>query len=83
VGQVVHAVFGNLAAKAPDDPAWGETSMQFQNGIAVAKYYTEVMNQCTTDLATLRAVIDPVTAWTDVSSPDAIAGLIGVALLDA
>jgi hypothetical protein len=83
VGQVVHAVFGNLAAKAPDDPAWGETSAQFQNGIAVAKYYTEVMNQSTTDLATLRAVIDPVTAWTDVSSPDAIAGLIGVALLDA
>jgi len=55
----------------------------FQNEITVAKYYTEVMNQSTTDLATLRAVIDPVAAATDVSSADAIAELIGVALLDA
>ena len=83
VGQVVHAVFGNLASKPPDDPAWGETAMMFQNEITVAKYYTEVMNQSTTDLATLRAVIDPVAAATDVSSADAIAELIGVALLDA
>jgi len=48
----------------------------------VAKYYTEVMNQSTTDLATLRAVIHPVNETTDVSSNAQLVTLIGVALME-
>ena len=60
---------------------WGNTAKQFINEIAVAKYYTEILNQSTTDLETLRDVIQPVTPTTDVSSDVAIAQLIGVALI--
>jgi len=83
VGQMIYQVFGNLGAKAYDDPVWGGTALQFHNQIQVSKYYTEVLNQSTTDLSTLRAVIDPVTQFSDVSSEQALAALIGVALFDA
>ncbi len=81
VGDVVYTVFGNLAKKPLDDAMWGNTAKQFINEIAVSKYYTEVLNQSTTDLETLRDVIQPVTQSTDVSSDVAIAQLIGVALI--
>jgi hypothetical protein len=81
VGEVIYTVFGNLAHKSPTDPTWGSTGKQFNNEIAVAKYYTEVLNQSTTDLETLRDAIQPVTQSTDVSSDAVIAQLIGVALL--
>ena len=83
VGQMIYTVFGNLGAKAYDDPVWGGTALQFHNQIQVSKYYTEVLNQSTTDLSTLRAVLDPVTQFSDVSSEAALATLIGVALFDA
>jgi hypothetical protein len=81
VGRVIYQVFGNLAHMPLTDPSWGNTTKQFNNEIAVAKYFTEVLNQSTTDLETLREVILPVTAATDVSSDAAIAQLIGVALM--
>ena len=81
VGDVIYTVFGNLAHKSPTDPTWGNTGMQFNNEIAVAKYYTETLNQSTTDLETLRDVIQPVTQFTDVSSDAVVAQLIGIALM--
>jgi Ca2+-binding RTX toxin-like protein len=81
VGEVIYTVFGNLAQKSFTDSDWGNTAKQFSNEIKVAKYYTEVLNQSTTDLETLRDVIQPVTQSTDVSSDVAIAQLIGVALM--
>jgi len=81
VGQVIYTVFGNLAHKPLNDPTWGNTARQFDNEIAVAKVYTEVLNQSTTDLATLRDVLAPVDAFTDVSSQSVIVTLIGQALL--
>ncbi len=81
VGDVIYTVFGNLAHKDLSDPNWGNTAKQFNNEIAVAKYYTEVLNQSTTDLETLRDVIQPVTQFTDVSSDVVIAQLVGVALM--
>jgi len=81
MGDVIYTVFGNLAKKPPEDVMWGNTAKQFINEIAVAKYYTEILNQSTTDLETLRDVIHPVTPTTDVSSDVAIAQLIGVALI--
>jgi len=47
----------------------------------VARVYTEVLNQSTTDLDTLRDVLAPVDAFTDVSSQSVIVTLIGQALL--
>ncbi len=47
----------------------------------MAKVYTEVLNQSTADLATLRDVLAPVDAFTDVSSQATIVTLIGQALL--
>ena len=81
VGDVIYTVFGNLAHKPLTDLNWGNTAKQFNNEIAVAKYYTEVLNQSTTDLETLRDVIQPVTQSTDVSTDTVIAQLIGVALI--
>jgi hypothetical protein len=82
VGDVIYTVFGNLANKSFTDKDWGNTAKQFSNEIAVAKYYTEVLNQSTTDLETLRDVIQPVTQFTDVSSDVVIAQLVGVALMN-
>jgi uncharacterized delta-60 repeat protein len=85
VGEVIYNVFGNLATLPKTDPAWnavwGNTARQFDNEIAVAKVYTEVLNQSTTDLDTLRDVLAPVDAFTDVSSQQVIVTLIGQALL--
>jgi len=81
VGQVIYTVFGNLAHMPLDDAKWGGTTRQFNNEIAVAKVYTEVLNQSTTELDTLRDVLAPVDAFTDVSSQSEIVTLIGQALL--
>ena len=78
---MIYTVFGNLAHKSLTDTNWGYTAKQFNNEIAVAKYYTETLNQSTTDLETLRDVIQPVTQSTDVSSDTVVAQLIGVALI--
>lgn len=68
---VVYQVFGNLARKSEDDPDWGSTSIFFRNEIAVAKAYTEVMNQSTTDLPTLRKVLSATSATSDLSYENA------------
>ena len=81
VGQVIYQVFGNLAKMPLTDPSWGNTTKQFNNEIAVAKYYTEVLNQSTTDLKTLMDVIQSVTQSTNVSTDAVVAQLIGDALL--
>ena len=80
-GDVIYTVFGNLAHKSLTDTNWGNTAKQFNNEIAVAKYYTETLNQSTTDLETLRDVIQPVTQTSNVSSDTVVAQLIGVALI--
>jgi hypothetical protein len=81
VGQVIYQVFGNLANFAYTDPSWGNTAKQFANEIAVAKAYTDTLSQSTTDLATLRSVMAPVSHQSDVSTPELQISLIGQALL--
>jgi hypothetical protein len=81
VGDVIYTVFGNLGNKSLTDTNWANTAKQFNNEITVAKYYTETLNQSTTDLETLRDVIQPVTQLTDVSTDAVLAQLIGVALM--
>lgn len=85
VGEVIYNVFGNLVKLPLTNPEWnakwGNTAKQFNNQIAVAKYYTETLNQSTTDMETLKDVVQSVSSSTDVSSDAAIAQLIGVALL--
>lgn len=81
VGKVIYQVFGNLASFAYTDPTWGNTAKQFANEIAVAKTYTDTLSQSTTDLATLKSVIAPVSHLTDVSTQELQISLIGQALL--
>ena len=81
VGQVIFQVFGNLANFPYSDPTWGNTAKQFANQIAVAKTYTDTFSQSTTDLATLRSVMAPVSHLSDVSTQDMQINLIGLALL--
>lgn len=81
LGKVIYTVFGNLASKPTTDTDWGGTAQQFQNELAVAKYYTDTLGQSTTDLATLRAMLTPVTASTDTHTDALVAALIGVNLL--
>lgn len=80
VGDVIYNVFGNLANQSPTDPNWGGTALQLQKQTTVAKYLTEAMDYLTVDLSKLQSVLMNVTPQTDVSTPDAVAKLIGVAL---
>ena len=82
VGDVIYTVFGNLAVKPLADAEWGATARQFANQVLVARYYTDTLGQSTTDLETLRDVMDVVTATTDVSTDTSVADLIGIALLN-
>jgi hypothetical protein len=82
VGQVIYQVFGNLANFAYSDPMWGNTAEQFANQIAVAKTYTDTLSQSTTDMATLRSVMAPVSHLSDVSTQELQISLIGQALLN-
>ena len=82
-GDVIYQVFGNLATKPLNDPDWGNTALLFNNQTEVARHFTEVMHNNTTDMATLKAVLAHVTPSTDVSTPAVIATLIGVELAAA
>jgi hypothetical protein len=81
VGKVIFQVFGNLANFAYSDVTWGNTAKQFANQIEVAKIYTDTLSQSTTDLATLRSVMAPVSHLSDVSTQDLQITLIGQALM--
>jgi len=76
-GKMLYTVFGNLANKPLTDATWGSTAQQFQNQLAVARYFTEEMSLATENLATLRGVIGSVTPDTDVSTVDKIVQIIG------
>jgi hypothetical protein len=81
-GKVIYTVFGNLADKPFEDGVWGGTARLFANEIAVAKAYTEVMDQSTTDLATLRSVLEATGAESEVLTQEqavalAVKGLMG------
>lgn len=75
-GDVIYTVFGNLAKMPLSDPKWGKTASLFTNQIEVAKYYSEVMNQSTTDLPTLRLVLEAVTSQSSVQSEDDLLALV-------
>jgi hypothetical protein len=81
IGKVIYTVFGNLAAKPLSDPIWGGTAKQFANQVAVAKYYTDHLSLSQDDVGVLRAIMAPVNHLSDVSSPEAMASLIGIGLL--
>ena len=79
---VVYTVFGNLANMPTSDLKYGGTAKLFSNQLAVSKTYTEVMMQGTTELATLRSVLDSVTSASNVSTEEArislvLSGLMG------
>jgi hypothetical protein len=74
---MLYTVFGNLANKALTDPTWGATALQFQNQLAVARYFTEDMAVETTDLARLQGVLSNINPDTDVSTTDKIVQIIG------
>ena len=60
-GDVVFQIFTNLAAKAPTDAQWGNTSLMLANKVAVAQYATETLLINTTDLGQLAALVASVT----------------------
>ncbi len=50
-GDVIFAIFTNLANKSDTDPQWGATTHKMKNQVIYAKYFTEVMKGDTTNLA--------------------------------
>jgi hypothetical protein len=74
---MLYTVFGNLANMPLNDPTWGNTAKQFQNQLAVSRYYTEVLAVDTTDLARLQGVLTSITPDTDVSTAEKIVQIIG------
>jgi hypothetical protein len=79
--KLIYQVFCNLANFAYSDPMWCNTAKQFANQIAVAKTYTDTLSQSTTDMATLRSVMAPVSHLSDVSTQELQISLIGQALM--
>ena len=77
---MLYTVFGNLANKPLTDPVWGQTSLQFQKQLAVARYLTETLAYESTEVTKLQAVLADVTPQTDVSTPLLIAQIVGSAL---
>jgi Ca2+-binding RTX toxin-like protein len=76
-GKMLYTVFGNLASLPLTDPTWGSTAKQFQNQLAVARYFTEEMGVASENMSTLRGVIANVTPDTDVSTTTKIVQIIG------
>jgi hypothetical protein len=58
-GDVIYAIFTNLASKPSTDPDWAGTSQQMKDQVAIAKTYTEVFQIDTTDLTQLRTAAIP------------------------
>ena len=75
-GKVIYTVFGNLANKPLSDPTWGGTAKQFQNQLAVARYFTETLEGDSTSVGRLQAVLGNVNKDSDVSSSAKIAQLL-------
>ena len=68
-GDVIFAIFTNLAGKPSTDPDWAGTSRKMKNQVVYAKYYTEVMKGNATDVPTLQKVIGSVSETSDISIP--------------
>ena len=77
-GDVIYAVFNNLATKPESDGKWFGTAKKMANQVVYAKYYTETMRQDSLDLTTLRSVIATVNQNSSVTSNlnDVITALI-------
>lgn len=73
-GDVIYAIFSNLASKPPTDPSWAGTSRRMANQVVFARHYTETMKGDTLSLSTLRAVVANVTEATDITGD--LTGLI-------
>lgn len=65
-GDVIFAVFTNLANKSDTDAFWAGTSKKMKNQVIYARYYTETMQGDTTVVPVLQAVIASVTEITNV-----------------
>jgi hypothetical protein len=78
---VIYTVFGNLANMPKTDAKYGGVAQLFANQLVLAKTYTEVMEQSTTDLQTLRSVLDAATASSSTRSQDEAVDLILQGLL--
>ena len=67
-GDVIYAVFNNLAKKPESDAKWYGTAKKMANQIVYAKYYTETMKGDTTTLEILKRVVSNVTELTGTAS---------------
>lgn len=79
-GQVIFAVFGNLASRPLEGDEWSRTALQFQKQVAAAKMYTDVLSMASQELTALRAALSGVTPDSDIGSTDAVVQLIGQGL---
>jgi serralysin len=78
---VIYNAIGDMKWVSASSPIWGKTAQLFEKQKQVAKFYTDIMSQSTTDAATLRSVVANVKYDTDLSTPEKIVELIGVSLL--
>lgn len=72
-GDVIYAVFNNLANKPESDTKWYGTAKKMANQVAHAKYFTEVLKEDTTELSALRYMV----ASVDESTPAPMLPLAG------
>lgn len=71
-GDVIYAMFSNLANMPSSDPKWGRTSVKLSNQIAHAKFFTESLGEETTDLSRLRAAVADVNELSPPPAPPSL-----------
>jgi len=64
-GDVIFAIFSNLAGKPSTDPDWAGTSKKLANQVVYAKYFTEDLLIDTTNLLQLRNAVSAADETTD------------------
>jgi hypothetical protein len=85
-GDVIYAIFTNLAGKPSTDADWAGTARQLKDQVVIAKTYTEVFKVDTTDLAQLRKVVIPrfaVMAAASSTAAGSVANGVAINMLQA
>lgn len=73
-GDVIYAIFNNLANKSFQDPQWGNTALLLAKKVEAARFVTETLGEVTENLAQLQGYLQDIKA--DTVMPTAYQNLL-------
>jgi uncharacterized protein (TIGR01370 family) len=80
---VLFTVLTNWSKLSVNDPVYGEAAKLLYNETQVAKFYTDYINQSTTDLKFLDGLMDAVNSKSQVITEEQLITLVGNYIMDA